>query len=331
MKPARGRSGFTLIELLVVIGIITILIAILLPALPAARIQALETVCKSNLRQWGLGIQMYINESKGELPQKGPDGSTPGPNNFGPSGGVIGYDDPSIWFNSIPPYITQKSYYQMLVDDAGTLTNLPHQDVKSIFICPLQDRSGSQTIDIMAGDYFALWGTDSHNVVKNGTGLISNKQFPWACSYVWNSKLTSTILASTNEPSHLKVSAIKYPSETVVMVEKMTTYGEYQDPTVQSYMAGTSGRAGAGDAAHAYNGKINGSGYYSNVGQTKADWRRFTTRHRHGGHVLFADGHVGWYSWLETQFPLSSMPFNANHSDANQQGFLIWSCIGPVN
>lgn len=61
-------KGFTLIELLVVIAIIVILMAILLPSLSNARKQAGNITCQSNLKQFGLLLEMYIEENSGKFP-----------------------------------------------------------------------------------------------------------------------------------------------------------------------------------------------------------------------------------------------------------------------
>ena len=66
---ARGvREAFTLIELLVVVAIIAILAAMLLPVLGRAREMAKRTVCMSNLKQQGLGILNYADDSAERVP-----------------------------------------------------------------------------------------------------------------------------------------------------------------------------------------------------------------------------------------------------------------------
>src|SRR5438445_4426743 len=68
MRTGASRSGFTLIELLVVIAIIAILAAILFPVFAQAREKARQTGCLSNLRQVGLGLQMYAQDYDEVLP-----------------------------------------------------------------------------------------------------------------------------------------------------------------------------------------------------------------------------------------------------------------------
>lgn len=64
-QSADKRTGFTLVELLVVISIIALLLSILMPSLGKVRRKAQSVVCGSNLRQIGIGMQLYLQDNRG--------------------------------------------------------------------------------------------------------------------------------------------------------------------------------------------------------------------------------------------------------------------------
>ena len=64
----QRKKGFTLIELLVVIAIISVLMAILMPALQRVKKQARAIICRNNLKQYGLASKMYLGDWDGNFP-----------------------------------------------------------------------------------------------------------------------------------------------------------------------------------------------------------------------------------------------------------------------
>jgi prepilin-type N-terminal cleavage/methylation domain-containing protein/prepilin-type processing-associated H-X9-DG protein len=333
MNWQATRKAFTLVELLVVIGIIAILVGILLPALTKAKQQAQEAQCESNLRQWGIGVASYIDQYGGSLPYKGPDGTSPP--GFAPANGVIGFDDPSLWFNAIPPYVGGKSYYNLLLLDFENhgLNPAPHYGDNSIFMCPCAtgplffNGDGNDLPDPNYPGYYILYGQDSTNTIRSG--LRSTGFFPFDLVYVWNSKMLSPIVGTS--PDYIKVQAIKQSSQVPMMVEKIGNYGDYTDKSVQLWSnENPTVYSNAGGAQH--QGWITSSGLTgTNVCQSKSDWTRFAVSHFGGGNILFVDGHVAWFKWSQVQYGPSQLPWE-NSSDANiNLAQITWCTLGPTD
>jgi prepilin-type N-terminal cleavage/methylation domain-containing protein/prepilin-type processing-associated H-X9-DG protein len=114
-----SRSGFTLIELLVVIAIIGVLIALLLPAVQAAREAARRAQCANNLKQVALGIHNF-EDSHQTLPS-----SRLGPQH-------------ATWFVQILPYVEQGNLYNSwnLVATYYMQNTTTRTTQVGIFYCP---------------------------------------------------------------------------------------------------------------------------------------------------------------------------------------------------
>src|ERR1700735_125399 len=123
-KTSRDRRGFTLIELLVVIAIIGLLIALLLPAVQAAREAARRSQCINNLKQLGLAVQGYSDANVALPPAAatGPEWS----NNFSMKARVLPFLEQTALFNSM-----NMSFFQVADQNATSLTTMV-----DTFLCP---------------------------------------------------------------------------------------------------------------------------------------------------------------------------------------------------
>lgn len=103
MRPSKKATpAFSLIELLAVITIISILMAIAIPAVSRARSNAHDTICKSNLRQLHLAVTLYSQDHRGLLPPSSIQGNAnfTYPNNQWNSALLAGEYLPSVMVNN---------------------------------------------------------------------------------------------------------------------------------------------------------------------------------------------------------------------------------------
>jgi prepilin-type N-terminal cleavage/methylation domain-containing protein/prepilin-type processing-associated H-X9-DG protein len=121
--PTRGRA-FTLVELLVVIAIIGILVALLLPAVQAAREAARRSHCLNNLKQIGVAFQNYADARKSLPP-----GYTAGTDLDSTSPGWG-------WATYLLPYIEESALYQQLDRSKPVETQVAIKTVVSVYLCP---------------------------------------------------------------------------------------------------------------------------------------------------------------------------------------------------
>lgn len=135
LKNTQSRSGFSLVELLVSIGIIAILIGIIVPVLSSAKVQASKVNALNDLRQIGVSVQLYLEDSGGRYPYFSPNT----PHLIGPPDNPIGIlfvgdDDPwsisYLWVTVMHRVATWSDHYSSWIGVGREYGRYPWLDPK---------------------------------------------------------------------------------------------------------------------------------------------------------------------------------------------------------
>ena len=281
-KRLRNREGFTLVELLVVIAIIGVLIALLLPAVQAAREAARRTHCTNSLKQMGIGLHNY-ELTVGTFPAQYPHYPEP------PSGDGSGLS----WMIGILPHVELQTLYDSmnLKGDVqrgeGVIRKQNRPVIRMslpLYFCPSDESVGKIVTDawLASGVELALTNyagvIGPHNLGNaslfgglkdcHNYGLYGFKECTgtfWRHSYMAPPKL-ATFTDGT--------------SSTVVVGEVLPEFDSFK------YWALSNG---CWASTHA---PIN---FTPNPNSPWGDWSNqigFRSRHPGGANFLFADGHV---------------------------------------
>jgi prepilin-type N-terminal cleavage/methylation domain-containing protein/prepilin-type processing-associated H-X9-DG protein len=197
LLPKRpGSRGFTLVELLVVIAIIGVLVALLLPAVQAAREAANRMSCGNNLKQWSLACHNHADIKKG----------------FFPLGAMNGAGNPTMvengdqfyritWVPQLWPFVEEQPLYDRFNikqpfhfrpgDSTPPSQNIETHRVKiDGYYCP-SDKVGAQHDPAADTNYWRVQGNYAGNfgnthLHQDATDQLNYTGSPFSTRHIWN-------------------------------------------------------------------------------------------------------------------------------------------------
>jgi prepilin-type N-terminal cleavage/methylation domain-containing protein/prepilin-type processing-associated H-X9-DG protein len=279
-KQLLWRSGFTLIELLIVITVIGVLIALLLPAVQAARDSARRFQCSNNQKQIGLALLNYHAHRKALPAGYVSDVNSSGAET-GPGWGWLAYLLPHLEQTALANSID----YRQPIESPGN--KAAREQLVSVLLCPsnelvtptwpaeVRDSSGnamSEICKVAFCPYMGVYG--SSDTVEPGDGLFFR-----------NSKVRFQDIHDGTSKT-LAVGERSYNLGDATWVGAVTGASMYPDDYLKKVAAPHLKPSSAMILSHTGNNK-GPNGKYSHINQ-------FFSLHRTGVNFLFADGHVAF-------------------------------------
>jgi len=312
--PRRGRGGFTLIELLVVIAIIGVLVAMLLPAVQAAREAARRAQCTNNLKQIGLALHNYM-DSHGVFPPgyiSAINAAVTDPcDQDAENSSSIDLGPGWAWGSMILPQMEQGSLFNSINFSLSVAYPANHTSsitVVNAYLCPSDSGpsvipvfadppnpaspgSGTNVLDTVArGNYVGMWGigeicagsgpNDAANVGSIGSpnGIFQRNSRTGFADIVDGASQTIAIGERSHNLSYVTWTA-RTPNGWLAKTSLFEGGTDKFNPSPEETWTQIMGPAGLEDGSRTIN-------------QEQAHVEDYWSRHPGGANFLFADGSV---------------------------------------